>query len=257
MAPSEKATAATQINTLVEHFNRQRHLFQQMVENLRNAFDASDDLRKLIHSHKFRIKDPEHLRDKLQRKAHKATEAHVPFDITTGNLAQKINDLAGFRIIHLHTRQFESINKTLLDIFEFNNYPLIEQPRAKTWDDETREYFASLGVAVEPNDRMYTSVHYVVGSNSKAQVTCEIQVRTLSEEIWGEVDHKVNYPHPNDDVSCREQIKVLARVTSSCSRLVDSIFATHTDRENVRSKNGIEVPRTRPPKRESRARGRK
>ena len=239
MAPTAKDSVAIQIDTLVEHFKQQRHLFQQTAENLRNAFDASEDLQKLVHSHKFRIKDPEHLRDKLHRKARKAFEAKVPFDITPSNLAQKINDLAGFRIIHLHTRQFELINKKLLEIFEFNNYPLIERPRAKTWDDETREYFTSLGVDVEGNDRMYTSVHYVVGSSSKAQVTCEIQVRTLSEEIWGEVDHKVNYPHPSEDVSCREQIKVLARVTSSCSRLVDSIFATHTDRErSLRQSSG-------------------
>jgi len=71
---------------------------------------------------------------------------------------------------------------------------------------------------------MYTSVHYVVESNSSTRATCEIQVRTLAEELWGEVDHTMNYPHESSVLSCREQIKVLARVTSSCSRLVDSIF---------------------------------
>ena len=34
---------------------------------------------------------------------------------------------------------------------------------------------------------MYTSVHYVIGSASRTTVTCEIQVRTLMEEVWGEV----------------------------------------------------------------------
>ena len=32
---------------------------------------------------------------------------------------------------------------------------------------------------------MYTSVHYVVSSKSRTKVTCEIQVRTLMEEVWG------------------------------------------------------------------------
>jgi len=76
---------------------------------------------------------------------------------------------------------------------------------------------------------MYTSVHYVVQPNSISELTCEIQVRTLMEEVWGEVDHKINYPEKADSLSCREQIKVLARVTSSCSRLVDSIFLAHQE----------------------------
>ena len=72
---------------------------------------------------------------------------------------------------------------------------------------------------------MYTSVHYVVSSASRTKITCEIQVRTLMEEVWGEVDHAINYPDPSELLSCREQLKVLARVTSSATRLVDSIFA--------------------------------
>jgi putative GTP pyrophosphokinase len=49
------------------------------------------------------------------------------------------------------------------------------------------------------------------------------------EEVWGEVDHKVNYPHESKSVACVEQIKALARSTSAATRLVDSIFATVQD----------------------------
>ena len=76
---------------------------------------------------------------------------------------------------------------------------------------------------------MYTSVHYVIESASRTKVTAEIQVRTLMEEVWGEVDHSMNYPHVTESLPCREQLKVLARVTSSATRLVDSIFATLDD----------------------------
>ena len=54
----------------------------------------------------------------------------------------------------------------------------------------------------------------------------ESQVRTLMEEVGGEVDHTMNYPNPVESLACREQLKLLARVTSSAGRLVDSIFAT-------------------------------
>jgi ppGpp synthetase/RelA/SpoT-type nucleotidyltranferase len=65
-------------------------------------------------------------------------------------------------------------------------------------------------------------------------MTAEIQVRTLMEEVWGEVDHTMNYPYPVESLACREQLKVLARVTSSASRLVDSIFATVADHNLAR-----------------------
>jgi hypothetical protein len=47
------------------------------------------------------------------------------------------------------------------------------------------------------------------------------------EEVWGEVDHLINYQTPTAVLSSSEQLKVLARVTSSATRLVDAIFLTH------------------------------
>ena len=43
------------------------------------------------------------------------------------------------------------------------------------------------------------------------------------------VVYYVNYPVESPVPACREQIKVLARLTSSCSRLVDSIFKSAAD----------------------------
>ena len=72
---------------------------------------------------------------------------------------------------------------------------------------------------------MYTSVHYIVEPHYNKDA-CEIQVRTLAEELWGEVSHTINYPHKTDSIACNEQLAALARVASGCTRLVDSIFAS-------------------------------
>jgi putative GTP pyrophosphokinase len=101
-----------------------------------------------------------------------------------------------------------------------------KDPFAHIWDEESRTFFEGIGIRAEVNPRLYSSVHYVVKARSKKDVTCEIQVRTLADEIWGEVDHKINYPEPHESVACREQIRVLARIASGCSRLVDSIMVT-------------------------------
>jgi ppGpp synthetase/RelA/SpoT-type nucleotidyltranferase len=75
----------------------------------------------------------------------------------------------------------------------------------------------------------YTSVHYVILANRKTKITCEIQVRTLTEELWGEIDHLINYPHKTKILACKEQLATLARAASTCSRLVDSILRSHSD----------------------------
>ncbi len=180
-----------------------------------------------VHSTKSRLKEPTHLMDKLQRKLLKAKETRQDFTITTQNLFTQVNDLAGFRILHLHTSQISAIDRELRAVLDESLLPLFEKPAARTWDDESRAFFEGCGIETRDSPKMYTSVHYVVESKSRTKTTCEIQVRTLAEELWGEVDHTLNYPHECSVASCREQIKVLARATSTCSRLVDSIFRSY------------------------------
>src|SRR5439155_324946 len=133
--------------------------------------------------------------------------------------------------LHLHTRQIRDIDQVLRGIFEEQRFGLIEGPFARTWDDESRAFLRSCGIETQESPSLYTSVHYIVSSKSQTTITCEIQVRTLMEEVWGEVDHTVNYPRPSKSLACREQILALARATSSATRLVDSIFASVSDFE--------------------------
>lgn len=219
-------TQIRRIDDLINHFISHKGQFSILLDSLHSNIEHSTTIKKLIHSTKSRIKDPEHLKDKLIRRAKEAFLNKTSFIYTKENLFSKINDLAGFRILHLHTKQFESIDKELRKIFAEQQWKIIEGPNARTWDDESRSYFQSIGIETSANPNMYTSVHYIVSPNTSSTITCEIQVRTLMEEVWGEVDHTINYPHKSESLPCREQIKTLARVTSSCSRLVDSIFAT-------------------------------
>jgi ppGpp synthetase/RelA/SpoT-type nucleotidyltranferase len=193
------------------------------------ALEGSAELKGLVHTYTSRLKDPDHLRDKLRRKMQKCAADGTPFDVTPENLLTAINDLVGIRLLHLYTMQVELINASLLSLFEELQYEVIEGPFARTWDDESREFFRGCGIATQESPSMYTSVHYVIGSASRTKLTCEVQVRTLMEEVWGEVDHALNYPVQSTELAITEQLKVLARVTSSASRLVDSIFRSNAN----------------------------
>jgi len=225
LSPQERK----QSGGLVKYFEKYRKEINLFVDQVRGRITETEDLFKQIHSIRWRIKEPSHLRGKLIRKVEEAHEKNEKFDITEENLFSRINDLGGLRLLHLHTRQFDIINKALLAALQEAQLPVIEGPIAKTWDDESRSYFREIDVATEESESLYTSVHYVIESNFRTKYTCELQVRTLAEELWGEVSHAFHYPRPTKSIACAEQIKVLARFTSGCSRLVDSVFRSHEE----------------------------
>jgi ppGpp synthetase/RelA/SpoT-type nucleotidyltranferase len=212
------------IESILAHFKDNQDLYKRQLGVLRENLSEHPKLKPFVHSMKWRMKEADNLKDKLIRKGKEADDEGRPFDITIDNLSEKVTDLIGFRIIHLHTREIEKLDKVLRSILDDSGYKLIEGPIAHTWDEDATAYFSGIKIETKINPRMYTSVHYVVQVNTKTKITCEIQVRTLAEELWGEVDHMLNYPKETEIAACRDQIKVLARFTSGCSRLVDSIF---------------------------------
>jgi putative GTP pyrophosphokinase len=219
------------IRDLVKYYDENKGLLETFLESLRRQVQNSKNLKPHIHSIYSRSKLPEHLEDKLERQLRTLKSKGRIFPYTTKNLFVKINDLAGLRIVHLHTQQVVDIAKGLEALFDEEFYDCIEGPTARTWDDESRAFFNSINIKTKRSPSLYTSVHYVIKPNRKTKYTCEIQVRTLMEEVWGEVDHSINYPHKNKSLACREQLAALARSTSACSRLVDSIFRSHGDAE--------------------------
>jgi ppGpp synthetase/RelA/SpoT-type nucleotidyltranferase len=217
------------IDELVEFYKTERdRVISVSLSQIEAPLKANAQLSRLVHSSKSRLKDPDHLRDKLERRKGKLAKEGKEFDVTQENLLTSITDLAGIRLLHLYTRQLPSIDSTLRDVFAENRYELVEPPFARIWDNDLAALFTDWGFEVQHSEN-YTSVHYVISTASKTVVTCEIQVRTLSEELWGEVDHAINYPHQSPRLACREQLRALARITSSATRLVDSIMMTHEE----------------------------
>jgi putative GTP pyrophosphokinase len=224
------------IRQLVSYYEQNSEVLSRFLNSLRGQIQGSKALGAYIHSLSWRMKEPNHLEDKLKRKLRDYKARQKQFPITTSNLFVKINDLAGLRILHLYTQQVDGIKEGLKELFTEESYEVVEGPTARTWDDESRTFFKSIGIKTKKSPSLYTSVHYVITPNKKTKYTCEIQVRTLMEEVWGQVDHTLNYPHRTKHLGCREQLAALARATSSCTRLVDSIFRSYADAEAIRQK---------------------
>ncbi len=184
----------------------------------------------IIHSIKSRFKDIDHLEDKLNRKLEKG------IIITKENIFTEITDFIGVRILHLYQDQFPEINLAIQAKVDSGDWMFVEQPTAYTWDPESDKFYQDNGIKTEIRDTYYTSIHYLIKPNNQNTICCEIQVRTLFEEIWGEIDHTINYPHATDSLSCKEQLRVLSKLVSTGTRLADSIFRTNHD--YINQKNG-------------------
>lgn len=239
LTDAEQALVEPLIRIHADAENQRRLKFLHDI--LSSLFGESEALGRLAHSFKSRMKDAASLRDKLQRQlVRDVDERKVPFHINQENFFTEINDLVGYRILHLYTRQMREIDIEIRRLLAEASFDLLAgYPKAKVWDDESRRYFEEIGITTEGQPRMYSSVHYVIASSSRVRLTAEIQVRTLAQELWGEVDHQLNYPQPCESVSLREQIRALAWVASSCTRLVDSIFTTQAS-------NAKDSPTARP-----------
>lgn len=207
----------------VRLYESERHRFELFRRGVFDSFDTAPELHlpplPCVHSIKSRLKDPAHLREKIARKS------TLDDPITEENVFARVTDLCGVRVLHLHQRQFDPIHQHIQRRVDEGDWYLAEPPKAWSWDPEAKARFEALGLSAEMKGSLYTSVHYLVRPRPDSLVCCEIQVRTLFEELWGEIDHAVNYPRPSESRACRDQLKVLARLVSTGIGLADAIFA--------------------------------
>lgn len=220
---------AAVVDACLKRYHDARHPISVFAESIRSFFATHPVLTAgplpPIHSLRSRMKDPEHLRAKIVRKKREEDR-----NITSSNLFDEVPDLGGVRVLHLHREQFTAIHNEILAYVDAGHVVLAETPTAITWDPESAEWFGKLDrLVVETRTSHYTSVHYVLRPNEGAEIRCEVQVRTLFEEVWGEIDHLINYPAKTASVACAEQLRVLAKLVGAGSRLNDAIFRSHAE----------------------------
>ncbi len=213
----------TEIFEAIQAYKDKKFDYEQFLASVLVFFEKHPELNKtplpIIHSLKSRIKDPEHLEDKIKRKSK--------------NGKALITDFIGVRVLHLYQDQFPIINKAINEKIYNGDWAFVEDPKAFTWDPESEEFYKNQNISTELRPTYYTSIHYIVKpNNNKNSICCEIQVRTLFEEIWGEIDHSINYPYPTTSIACKEQLRVLSKLVSTGTRLADSIFRSNKEHKD-------------------------
>ncbi|WP_192894000.1 RelA/SpoT domain-containing protein [Hydrogenovibrio thermophilus] len=187
--------------------------------NFSNLSDVAEFVAKTlqscpeVHSVRWRIKDTNHLMAKLVRKRVEKNEKYT--DLSIENYTEKVTDLVGIRVLHLFKNEWETI-----DGFIRNRWETVEPVVAYIREGDDREPYENKNCEIEDHPVGYRSIHYIVGASpTKEKVVSEIQVRTLFEEGWSEIDHRVRYPKFSDNRVLSYYLKVFNRMAGSADEM--------------------------------------
>ncbi|WP_235701231.1 hypothetical protein [Bacillus subtilis] len=197
---------------------------------------------QLAHSVRMRIKDPEHLIEKLIRKK---IEKKDDFTFSINDYKEKITDLIGLRVLHLSKG-----DAFYIDTFIKKNWILHEPVTINYREgDFNKEDISAIeeqeDIRLKEHPAGYRSWHYLIETNvTKERYIAEIQVRTIFEEGWSEIDHWLRYPYYLDNEILNNQLMVLNRLAGSADEMVNSILETREQldkliKENEKSKEEI------------------
>ena len=159
-----------------------------------------------VHALNYRIKDPDHLIEKIKRKQ-KDNPKRI---ITVENYNKEITDLIGFRILHVFKDGWKTIDDYIRKYFkdDFIDDPIFCYREGDNIGDIDETKFKK-----ECRKSGYRSIHYVIKKETSGfEIPVEIQVRTIFEDAWGEIDHTIRYPNYIDDSLINDYSAILNRL---------------------------------------------
>lgn len=190
---------------------------------------------KDVHSIRFRVKDPEHLIAKIIRKR----ILDINRVISLNNYREQVTDLLGFRVLHLFKDQWSSIHQSIINTWDTVEKPIIYH---REGDKVKIEGFEDM-FDVKEHGQGYRSIHYVIKSNPSIEIfLAEIQVRTIYEEAWSEIDHTIRYPYNMENLILKEYLFILNRLSGMADEMGTFIKVLNSDYESrkIKDKKALE-----------------
>ncbi len=234
-----------------KHDKYQRILDDFIDNYLKDINKIGDDVEKTVkvHSYRGRVKQAEHVIEKIIRKKQENQNKYKNLDKT--NYEKFITDLIGIRCFVLFKADWKSFHNYIISKFENNieyyvkdcildfdsnldHYYIAEPPKVHIRNGDAREIYDEL---LPPDcvidGKVYRSAHYIIKYQG---AYLEIQVRTLFEEGWGEVDHAIVYPYFKNDRTLKEYTELLNRLSGLADEM--SSFFYHLkeiEKENIQN----------------------
>ena len=184
-----------------------------------------------VHSIRYRVKDAEHLIEKIIRK--KVENPKREITITT--YLTEITDLIGIRVLHLFKEEWVTIHQSIIDTWNLKE-AVIAYHRA----GDDKNIFEENKCIPKEHKSGYRSIHYIIESQpTKLRTYAEIQVRTIFEEAWSEIDHAVRYPYDMDNPLLSQYLLIFNRLAGSADEMGVFILSLRNHLKKIQADNAI------------------
>lgn len=137
--------------------------------------------------------------------------------------------MIGVRILILKKEDWDIVDQHIHKRFK----KFIEYPVAYVCYGD-RDIYDRERINTRYTNKGYRSQHYTIKRNS---CICEIQVRTLAEQVYGEYDHKIRYPYRQDSNFLLRYNKKISKVTSELDDLISTSLTLSDDSIDVLDDN--------------------
>ena len=186
---------------------------------------------KKVHSVKTRVKDENHLIEKIIRKTEDRRKKYGnDFNFTVQNYKDEITDLVGIRVIHIFKEDWEEIHNFITKMWNVNEIV------ANIRKGDNTKTFEELGIEVCSRLSGYRSVHYLVESYPTTEkVITEVQVRTIFEEGYGEIDHQLRYSLNEIPEILEQNLMLLNRIAGSSDEMASLINLLSKNFKDIKS----------------------
>lgn len=170
------------------------------LEVLRREYEVCGK-RSPIENIKTRIKSPQSIAEKLQRRG---------LDLNYSSMVNCLDDIAGVRVICPYISDIYTVRDTLEsqgDILLLKEKDYIQNPK--------------------PNG--YRSLHLILEipvylSNHVQAVRVELQIRTIAMDFWASLEHELRYKSQNPvSESIRQELQECAEVIAQTDRRMEEI----------------------------------
>lgn len=217
---------------------------REIYANYPEEAKKQDDVRKkfleeidyIVHSHlqTSRIKSVSSLLRKVIIKKHEAYKSKTdPYkSLTDVNYQDIITDITGVRVILSYRGDWASLHEKLLKEFPLKSeyqpnklFPhrdgeqfIAEQPKAYYARGDDISVYQKHDVLPVLHKKGYRSVHYTI---SYLNTYIEVQVRTIYDEAWSDVDHR--YVYKQEAKPNNEALRALSLSLCQFTNLSDDI----------------------------------
>ncbi|MGY0833754.1 nucleotidyltransferase family protein [Azospirillum argentinense] len=222
-------------------------LAEEAYKRLAPALDAYAKRDKTIFLAKGRVKAKARVEEKIADRQNNGNSTYSPWHIT---------DACAFRIICVRQSSMPHVLDHLITqansnnsefCFEKNGIKEIKLYTARPATDplsiehevETivRKYNLDLVYGRSSKESNYSSIHILIDCDINASwatrpITVEFQVRSVLEEVWGELDHSLKYSKTRiggDSQPLHRHLNVLKVMLDGCNQYIDVIFSEASD----------------------------